>query len=95
MRMGEGRGARGAWAEAGPSRVGLGRAGLGCTANQNPVAHTPTTQNPIANRNLERDEANTRLNTTSDKEILFGMMQHPCQLRFCLHTIWMPVTILL
>jgi hypothetical protein len=59
-RMGEGQGARGAQAEP-------GRARLGHTAGQNPMAHTPTDRNPIANRNPERVEANTRLNMTSDK----------------------------
>ena len=47
----------------------LGRAGLGRTVGQNPVARTTTDRNPIVNRNPEQDEANTRLNTTSNKEI--------------------------
>jgi hypothetical protein len=46
-----------------------GRAGLGRTVGQNPMARTPIDRNPIANRNPERDKENTRLNTTSDKEI--------------------------
>jgi hypothetical protein len=36
-------------------------------------------------------EQNTRLSTTSDKEIWFGMMQHPWQLSFCLYVIWTPL----
>jgi hypothetical protein len=59
--MGKARGARG-------TRAGLGR--LGHSAGRTPI------RIPIANRNPNRDETNTRLNTTSDKEICFGMMQH-------------------
>jgi hypothetical protein len=47
------------------------------------------------NRNPKRGETNTRLNTTSDKEMCFGMMQHSCQVRFCLYMTRTPVTILL
>jgi hypothetical protein len=42
-----------------------------------PTTHTTTNRNPIANRNPKRDETNTRLTTTSDKEKCFSMMQHP------------------
>jgi hypothetical protein len=67
-RMGRARGARGA-------RAGLGRTGpdwarLGHSTGRTPIGI------PIANRNPNWDETNTRLNTTSDKEICFGMMQH-------------------
>jgi hypothetical protein len=47
VRHGEGQDARGARAKVGPSWAGLGRAGLGRTAGQNPVARTTTDQNPI------------------------------------------------
>jgi hypothetical protein len=39
-----------------------------------PTTRTSTNRNPIANRNPKRDETNTRLTTTSDKEICFSMM---------------------
>jgi ribosomal protein L15 len=55
------------------ARAGLGWAGLGRVAGQNHTAHTTTNRNPIPNRNPKRDEANTRLNTTSDKR---NMLQH-------------------
>jgi hypothetical protein len=61
----------------GPSWAALCRAGLGRIAGQNPVARTTTDRNPNAKWKSQRDETNTRLNTTSDKEICFGMMQHP------------------
>jgi hypothetical protein len=61
----------GAWGRQGRlgrvARVGLGEAGLGRVAGRNPTARTTTDRNPIANRNLKRDEGNTRLNTTSNK----------------------------
>jgi hypothetical protein len=65
---GEGRGAR-----PGPGQARSGWAGLGRVAGQNPATRTTTYQNPIANRNPKRDEANTRLNTTSDKR---NMLRH-------------------
>jgi hypothetical protein len=43
--MGEGRGAMGAWAKAGPGRV----------AGQNPTTRTTTDQNPSAKLNSKRD----------------------------------------
>jgi hypothetical protein len=51
----------------GPGWVRSGRAGLGRGPEQKPTTHATTDRNPIANRNLKRDETNTRLNTTSDK----------------------------
>jgi hypothetical protein len=66
-RAGGARGARGA--RAGPGRAGPHR-------GSKPTTRTTTKRNPIANRNPKRDEANTRLTTTSDKEICFSMMQH-------------------
>jgi hypothetical protein len=51
----------------GQGRAGLDRAGLGRVAGRNPTACITTDRNPIANRNLKRDEVNTRLNMTSDK----------------------------
>jgi hypothetical protein len=67
-RMGRTGGARGA--RAGPGRAGSHR-------GPKPMTRTTTNQNPIANRKPKRDETNTRVTTTSDKEICFGMMQHP------------------
>jgi hypothetical protein len=67
-RMGRAGGARGA--RAGPSRAGPHR-------GSKPTTRMTTKRNPIANRNSKRDETNTRLTTTSDKEICFSMMQHP------------------
>jgi hypothetical protein len=63
-RMGRVRGARGAQAE--PGRTGPDWVGRGHSVGRTPIGI------PIANR----DETNTRLNMTSDKEICFGMMQH-------------------
>jgi hypothetical protein len=60
-------------ARAGLSWARLGRAGLGHVVGQNPTTRTTTDRNPIAKRNPKRDEANTRLNTTSDKR---NMPQH-------------------
>jgi hypothetical protein len=54
-------GARGAWAR------------LGHVAGQNPTTCTTTDRNPIVKRNPKRDEANTRLNMTSDKR---NMLRH-------------------
>jgi hypothetical protein len=72
---GEGRGARGA--RAGPGRTGPGWAGLGQAVTHRgskPTTRTTTKRNPIANQKSEtgRDE-----HATSDKEMCFGMMQHP------------------
>jgi hypothetical protein len=44
-----------------------GQARLGRVVGRNPTARTTTDRNPITNRNTKRDEANTQLNTTSDK----------------------------
>jgi hypothetical protein len=56
MRERERRGAhRGRWG----ARAGLGRAGLGRVAGQNPTTRTTTDRNPIANRNPKRDKTNT------------------------------------
>jgi hypothetical protein len=87
---GEGQGARDARAKAG--RAGPGRA---TPWDNNPRHAQP--QIGIQSRNEIRNETkkHTRLIMTSDKEICLGMMQHSCQLRFCLHTIWTPVAILL
>jgi hypothetical protein len=74
----------GPWGEAGApgacgqgrarlGRAGPGWAGSGRVAGQNPTARTTTDRNPIANQNPKRDEANTRLNTTSDKR---NMLRH-------------------
>jgi hypothetical protein len=67
-RMGRAGGARGA--RAGPGRAGPLR-------GSKPTTRMTTKRNPIANRNPKRNETNTRLTTTSDKEICFSMMQHP------------------
>jgi hypothetical protein len=64
-----GRGCMGGGGGRGPERAGLGRAGLGRTTGQNLAAHTTADRKPITNRNPKEDETNTRLNTTSDKEI--------------------------
>jgi hypothetical protein len=66
--MGRARGARG-------TRAGLGRTGPDWAELGHSVGRTPIGI-PIANRNPNWDEMNTRLNTTSDKEICFDMMQH-------------------
>jgi hypothetical protein len=42
-------------------------------AGQKPTTCTTTDRSPIANQNPKRDEANTRLNMTSDKR---NMLQH-------------------
>jgi hypothetical protein len=76
---GEGQGASGARAKAGPSWTGPGWA---APWDKNPRHAQP--QIRIQSRNEIRNETkqNTRLNTTSDKEICLDMMQHSCQLRF-------------
>jgi hypothetical protein len=66
----ERKGERGRQGCAGQGRAELGQAGTGRVAGRNPTTRTTTDRNPIANRNPKRDEANTRLNTTSDKEKL-------------------------
>jgi hypothetical protein len=50
---------------AGPGWAGLGRAGS--HRGSKPTTRTTTNLNPIVNRNLKRNETNTRLTTTSDK----------------------------
>jgi hypothetical protein len=79
--QGEGSGARG--------RAGQGRAvshwvGLGWAGPRVKIPWHAQPQIGIQMRNKIRNETkqHTRLNTTSDKEICLGMMQHPCQLRF-------------
>jgi hypothetical protein len=62
-RHGEGQGARARGprlGRAGPGQVGLGRARLGRTAGQNPVARTTTDQNPIRETKSETRLSNTR-----------------------------------
>ena len=56
--MGEGQGARGAWAELG--RAGSVWAGLGRTAGQNPVARTTKDRNSIREAKSETRLSNTR-----------------------------------
>jgi hypothetical protein len=70
---GEGQGAKGTRARAGPSWARPGRVGLGRVAGQNPTTRTTTDRSPITNRNPKQDEANTRLNTTSEKR---NMLRH-------------------
>jgi hypothetical protein len=70
---GEGQGARGARAKAGPSWARPGWAGLGRTAVQNPAARTTTDLRPSMKRNPQRDKTDARLNTTSDKT---NMLRH-------------------
>jgi hypothetical protein len=60
-RSGEGQGAWGARAKVGPSWAGPGRAGLGRTTGQNPVARTSTDRNPI-----RETKSKTRLSNTRD-----------------------------
>jgi hypothetical protein len=86
-RMGRGWGARGA--RAGPGRAGSHR------RSKPRGTHNHRSEDRFANRNPKRAETNTRLNTTSDKEMCFGMMQHSCQVRFCLYMTRTPITILL
>jgi hypothetical protein len=70
--MGRGRGARGA--RAGPGQIGPGWARLGHTTDPKPTTHTTTKRNPIAN---QKSETRRDKHATSDKEMCFGMMQHP------------------
>jgi hypothetical protein len=88
---GEGGGALGArgpdWAE--PSRAGSHR------GSKPRGTHNHRLEDRFANRSPKWGETNTQLNTASDKEMCFGMMQHSCQVRFCLYMTWTPVTILL
>jgi hypothetical protein len=81
---------RGAWEGAGrqgrtgQGRAELGRVGPGWAAPQDKNPRHAQPQIGIQSRNEIRNKTkqNTRLNTTSDKEICLGMMQHSCQLRF-------------
>jgi hypothetical protein len=68
--MGRAGGARGARAGPGWARLGQAKTLRG----SKPTTHTTTKRNPIANQKseTERDE-----HATSDKEMCFGMMQHP------------------
>jgi hypothetical protein len=59
--MGEGTCARGASGRARPDRAGLGRARLGRTAGQNPVARTTTDRNSISEA-----KSKTRLSNAHD-----------------------------
>jgi hypothetical protein len=65
-------GGQGAPGARGPDRAGLGQAVT--HRRSKPTTRTTTKRNPIANQKSEtgRDE-----HTTSDKEMWFGMMQHP------------------
>jgi hypothetical protein len=72
---GECRGRQGHAGRTGLDRAGLGRAGPHRGSKR--TTRTTTNQNLIVNRNPKRDETNTRLTTTSNKEICFSMMQHP------------------
>jgi hypothetical protein len=73
------------WARLG--QAGSDCAGLGCRPGQKPTTHATTDRNPSANRNPKRNDTNTRLKyDIIQKKKSFGMMQHPCQLRFFVHT---------
>jgi hypothetical protein len=77
---GEGQGARGARAKARPSwAAGLSRAAL---RDKNPRHTQPQIEIQSRNEIQNENKQHTRLNTTSNKEICLGMMQHSCQLRF-------------
>jgi hypothetical protein len=65
-----------------PGGAGPGRPGWAASRVKIPWHAHPQIEIQFVKQNPKRDEANTRLNTTSDKEIWFGMMQHPCQHRF-------------
>jgi hypothetical protein len=67
-----GQAAPGARGPKGPGWAGLGRAVT--HRGSKPTTRTTTKRNPIANQKSEtgRDE-----HATSDKEMCFGMMQHP------------------
>jgi hypothetical protein len=69
---GEGSGRQGRAGRTGPDQAGLGQAVTHCESK--PTTRTTTKRNPIANQKSEtgRDE-----HATSDKEMCFGMMQHP------------------
>jgi hypothetical protein len=66
----------------GPDWAGPGRA-RSHRGSKPRGTHNHRSEDRFANRNPKRGETNTRLNTTSDKEMCFGMMQHSCQVRFC------------
>jgi hypothetical protein len=78
MDQGERGGARmgraGAPGARGPDRTRAGLGWAGPHRRSKPTTRTTTKWNPIANRKseTERDE-----HTTSEKEMCFGMMQHP------------------
>jgi hypothetical protein len=79
-----GEGAR-AWGGAGcQGRAGQGQAGPGRAAPRDKNPRYAQPQIGIQSRNEIQNETkqHTRLNTTSNKEIGLGMMQHSCQLRF-------------
>jgi hypothetical protein len=71
--MGRGRGARGTRAKAEPSWSRPVRAGLSRVAGRNPITRITNDRNSNRGSKSEKDEANTRLNTTSDKR---NMLRH-------------------
>jgi hypothetical protein len=79
------RGAWGVWRRQG--RAGARRVGLGRVAGRKPTTRMTTDRNPTANQEPEtrRDRCVIKSNHQT-KEICFGMMQHPCQLRFFVYT---------
>jgi hypothetical protein len=72
---GEDRGRQGRAGRTEPDQARLGQAGS--HRGSKPTTRTTTNRNPIANRKPKWHKTNTRVTTTSDKEICFGMMQHP------------------
>jgi hypothetical protein len=91
-----GRGGWGAWGGVGrrgrAGRAGLGWAGLGRATSWIKTHDThdyQTDSNREPKTEMERDE-----HAISDKEMCFGMMQHPSHLGFCSYTTRTLVTIL-
>jgi hypothetical protein len=58
-------------------RAGLGWVGAEPLHGSKPTTHTTIKQTPIVNRKPRRNETERDEHATSDKEMCFGMMQHP------------------
>jgi hypothetical protein len=76
-------GVRGCQARQDMGRAGLGQAGPGRGPGRKPTTRMTTDRNSIANQKPEtRRDGYAIKHNYQTKEICFGMMQHPCQLRF-------------
>jgi hypothetical protein len=69
----------------GPERAGLGRAGSRWVMLRG--KNSRHAQPQIGIQVTKRDSAKHAIKHDIRQEICLGMMQHPCQLRFCLHVI--------